>query len=85
MRVFLFKDQVTHLEKQVNERVEELNSIKSDLRRNEVLVTQQAETIQKILDERDCLNDLIQQLTKEKVDLFFLFDYYFTLITVFVE
>lgn len=60
---------ISSLEKQVNERVDELNTIKSDLKRNEVLVGEQADTIQNILNERDALNNLIQKLTKEKNDL----------------
>ena len=40
-----------------------------DLKRNETLVTEQAETIQNILSERDALNDLIKKLSKEKADL----------------
>jgi hypothetical protein len=34
---------------------------------NEQLVSEQTTTIQNILAERDCLNDLIQKLSKEKV------------------
>jgi len=39
------------------------------LRRNEATVTEQAQTIQNILNERDILNGLIQKLTKEKNEL----------------
>jgi hypothetical protein len=44
-----------------------LTKIKQDLKSNEELVSDQAETIKNILSERDNLNDLIQNLTKEKV------------------
>jgi hypothetical protein len=46
-----------------------LNRIRNDLRRNEATVTEQAQTIQNILNERDILNGLIQKLTKEKNEL----------------
>jgi hypothetical protein len=55
------------LENQVNERVNELNRIKIDLKRNEELVSEQTKTIQSFLGERDHLNEMIQKLTKEKV------------------
>ena len=55
------------MEKQVDERVEELTRIKIDLKRNETIVAEQAQTIQKILSERDGLNEIIQKLAKEKV------------------
>jgi len=57
------------LEKQVNERVEELSKIKNDLKKNESTVAEQAQTIQNILNERDALNGFIQKLTKEKNQL----------------
>ena len=61
------KDKIVNLEKQVDERVDELNRIKTDLKNNEQLVSEQTSTIQNILVERDTLNSLIQKLTKEKV------------------
>jgi predicted nuclease with TOPRIM domain len=66
------KEQISHLKQQVDERVDELNTIKSDLRKNEQLVNEQAETIKNILNERDSLNEIIKRLTQEKVmiDLF---------------
>lgn len=64
---FLLKDQIVCLEKQVTDRVDELNKIKNDLKKNETTVAEQAQTIQNILNERDVLNGLIQKLTKEKV------------------
>jgi chromosome segregation ATPase len=66
---FCLKDQIVCLEKQVNERVEELSKIKNDLKKNESTVAEQAQTIQNILNERDALNGFIQKLTKEKNQL----------------
>ena len=63
------KDQIVCLEKQVNDRVDELDRIRNDLRKNETTVAEQAQTIQSILSERDTLNGLIQKLTKEKNQL----------------
>lgn len=57
------------MEIQVEERVEELNKIKQDLKKNEQIVTEQAQTIQNILNERDVLNGVIQRLTREKNQL----------------
>ena len=62
-----FKEQIVKLEKQVNDRVAELNRIKSDLKKNESIVCEQSETIQNILNERDNLNNMIQKLNREKV------------------
>jgi chromosome segregation ATPase len=53
----------------VDNKVEELTNIKSELKRNECLVNEQAQTIQSILVERDSLNFLIKKLTREKNDL----------------
>ncbi len=55
------------MEQQVDEKVNELNKIKHELKRNETTVSEQAVTIQNILSERDALNNLIQKLTREKV------------------
>lgn len=71
-KIFKFiysKDQIVCLEKQVNDRVDELDRIRNDLRKNETTVAEQAQTIQSILSERDTLNGLIQKLTKEKNQL----------------
>ena len=65
----MFKDQIVNLERLVEERVEELNKIKIDLKKNEAIVSEQANTIQTILQERDQLNGLIQKLTQEKVKM----------------
>ena len=65
----MFKDQIVNLERLVEERVEELNKIKIDLKKNEAIVSEQANTIQTILQERDQLNGLIQKLTQEKVKI----------------
>lgn len=62
-------DQITNLEKQVDEKVDELTRIKDELKRNEALVSEQAITIQNILIEKDTLNCFIQKLTKEKIQL----------------
>jgi adenylosuccinate lyase len=48
--------------------VDELTKIKNDLKNNEQLVSEQTTTIQAILMERDDLNNLIQKLSKEKVN-----------------
>ena len=53
----------------MNDRVNELDRIRNDLRKNEATVAEQAQTIQNILSERDILNGLIQKLTKEKNEL----------------
>ena len=45
---FLLKDQIVCLEKQVTDRVDELNKIKNDLKKNETTVAEQAQTIQNI-------------------------------------
>jgi hypothetical protein len=58
----------------VDERVDELTKIKNDLKNNEQLVSEQTTTIQAILMERDDLNNLIQKLSKEKVNQNKLFD-----------
>ena len=63
---FFKKDQIVCLEKQVEERVDELNKIREDLKKNEIIVAEQAQTIQNILNERDVLNGVIQRLTREK-------------------
>ena len=55
------------MEKQVNERVDELNKIKIDLKQNEALIVDQSETIKTILNERNSLNILVEKMTKEKV------------------
>ena len=52
----------------MDERVDELTKIKNDLKNNEQLVSEQTTTIQAILMERDDLNNLIQKLSKEKVN-----------------
>jgi archaellum component FlaC len=62
-------ENIVGLEKQVDERVEELTKIKNDLKSNEQLVSEQTVTIQSILSERDNLNELIEKLTKEKNEL----------------
>ncbi len=58
----------------MDERVDELTKIKNDLKNNEQLVSEQTTTIQAILMERDDLNNLIQKLSKEKVNQNKLFD-----------
>lgn len=62
-------ENIVSLEKQVDERVEELTKIKNDLKNNELLVSEQTITIQSILSERDNLNETIEKLTKEKSEL----------------
>jgi hypothetical protein len=57
------------LEKEVDDRICELNKIKVDLKQNELVVSEQALTIQAILDERDSLSMKVENLTKEKVRL----------------
>jgi hypothetical protein len=57
------------LEKEVDDRICELNKIKVDLKQNEMVVSEQALTIQAILDERDSLSKKVENLTKEKVRL----------------
>lgn len=61
------QEQITKLEDQVSERTEEINQIKTDLRKNNILVAEQAETIQTILAEKNELNNIIETLKKEKV------------------
>lgn len=53
----------------MNDRVEELTKIKNDLKHNETIVSEQSETIQAILNERDNLNQMIEKLIREKSDL----------------
>lgn len=67
----ILKDQIVKLEKQVDERVEELTRIRNELKRNEAVVVEQAITIQNILAERDNLHNIIDKLSKEKVPTFF--------------
>lgn len=62
-------EQITKLEDQVSERTEEINQIKTDLRKNNILVAEQAETIQTILAEKNELNNIIETLKKEKSEL----------------
>ncbi len=57
------------MEKEVDDRICELNKIKVDLKQNEMVVSEQALTIQAILDERDSLSKKVENLTKEKVRL----------------
>lgn len=66
----LIKEQIVKLERQVEERVQELSKIKLELKRNESIVAEQAQTIQNILSERDSLYNVIDKLTKEKVWIF---------------
>lgn len=63
----VLKDQIVKLERQVDERVEELTKIRLELKRNEAIVVEQAITIQNILAERDNLHTIIDKLSKEKV------------------
>ena len=58
------------MERQVDERVEELTKIKLELKRNEAIVVEQAQTIHNILAERDNLYSVIEKLTKEKVRIY---------------
>lgn len=58
------------MERQVDERVEELTKIKLELKRNEAIVVEQAQTIHNILAERDNLYSVIEKLTKEKVGIY---------------
>ena len=67
MFLFVLKDQIVKLERQVDERVEELTKIRLELKRNEAIVVEQAITIQNILAERDNLHTIIDKLSKEKV------------------
>jgi len=64
-----YKNQISILEKEVDDRICELNKIKVDLKQNEMVVSEQALTIQAILDERDSLSMKVENLTKEKVRL----------------
>lgn len=51
------------------ERNQELDQIKTDLRKNNTIVTEQAKTIQNMADEKVSLNELIEKLTNEKQQL----------------
>lgn len=59
----------------MDERVEELTKIRNELKRNEAIVTEQTQTIQSILAERDNLYNVIQTLHNEKVEAFFFKSY----------
>ena len=63
----LIQGQIIKLETEVDDRISELNKIKVDLKQNESIVSEQAFTIQAILDERDSLSTRVENLTKEKV------------------
>lgn len=62
-------NQISILEKEVDDRICELNKIKVDLKQNEMVVSEQALTIQAILDERDSLSTKVENLTKEKIEI----------------
>ncbi len=53
----------------MQERVEELTQLKSDLKKNETVLTEQAQTIFKVLNERDELTKKIELLSKNNSDL----------------
>ena len=69
MRINL-KDQINSLEKQVDERIKELNYIKIDLKKNQDLVNEQANTISNFTNEKEVLNGIIEKLRQEKVVFF---------------
>lgn len=55
----------------MEERVEQLNQLKNDLKKNESVLAEQAQTIFKVLNERDELTKKIEILSKSNSDLEF--------------
>jgi chromosome segregation ATPase len=61
----LINDQLNKLDAQVVERTTELEKIKEELQKNNIIVNEQAEKIKEIINEKQDLSDQIVELTHE--------------------
>lgn len=63
--LYLINEQISKLEVQVTERTTELDKIKDELQKNNIIVSEQAEQIQSIIAEKESLLLKIEELSKE--------------------